>query len=111
MDPYVYHKTNVLKNLRDIRDLHRLAQFGMDMTTRRLAELEHEPMPGRFATKYLQAIHRYIFQDVFAWAGELRTVNIARPGQFYFAYTEQIAPSFERTFAALREEAVLKVPG
>ena len=42
MDPYVYPGTNVLRNLRDIRDPARLSKFEVDMTTRRLGELEHK---------------------------------------------------------------------
>ena len=42
MDPYVYPETNVLKNLRDIRDLARLSKFETDMSQRRVAELEHQ---------------------------------------------------------------------
>lgn len=37
---------------------------------------------GKFST--LQAIHRYLFEDIYAFAGELRTVNIAK-GNFRFA--------------------------
>ncbi|HAY72955.1 MAG TPA: cell filamentation protein Fic [Ruminococcaceae bacterium] len=43
-----------------------------------LNELE----PGRFTT--LQAIHRYLFEDIYGFAGQLRTVNIAK-GNFRFA--------------------------
>lgn len=37
---------------------------------------------GKFST--LQAIHKYLFEDIFDFAGELRTVNIAK-GNFRFA--------------------------
>ena len=38
--------------------------------------------PGRFAS--LQAIHKALFEDIFDFAGELRTVNLAK-GNFRFA--------------------------
>ena len=42
-----------------------------------------EQLPaGKFAT--LQAIHRYMFEDIYNFAGELRTVNLAK-GNFRFA--------------------------
>jgi cell filamentation protein len=104
MDPYVYPGTNVLRNLRDIRDIHVLARFEMDMTTRRVAELEHAPKPGTLNIAHLKAIHRHIFQDVYLWAGEFRTVNIARPGQFHFAFTERILPCIETLFSALAKD-------
>ena len=37
---------------------------------------------GQFST--LQAIHKYLFEDIYDFAGELRTVNIAK-GNFRFA--------------------------
>lgn len=42
-----------------------------------------ESLPaGKFST--LQAIHKYLFGDIYDFAGELRTVNIAK-GNFRFA--------------------------
>ena len=107
MDPYVYPGTNVLKNFRDIRDLNTLGEFEMNMTTRRLAELAHRPKPGKFDIPQLKAIHAHIFQDVYPWAGKFRTVNIARPGQFYFAFSEQIGPCLANLFAELLREKYL----
>ena len=37
---------------------------------------------GKFST--LQAIHKYLFDEIYDFAGELRTVNIAK-GNFRFA--------------------------
>ena len=37
---------------------------------------------GRFST--LQAIHRYLFEDIYDFAGKLRTINLAK-GNFRFA--------------------------
>jgi cell filamentation protein len=104
MDPYVYPGTTVLRNFRDIRDPAILAKFEMDMTTRRLAELESRRRTGGFDIDHLLEIHRYIFQDVFPWAGTFRTVDIARSGQFYFAFPDNIAPCLAALFAALSRE-------
>ena len=38
--------------------------------------------PGTFAT--LKAIHKYLFDEIYDFAGELRTVNVAK-GNFRFA--------------------------
>ena len=104
MDPYVYPGTNVLKNLRDITDATRLSKFEMDMTTRRLSELAVRSVKGQFDSRHLQAIHRYIFQDVYPWAGEFRTVNISRAGQFPFAFAEHIAASLDKLASGLARE-------
>ncbi|MYF08760.1 MAG: cell division protein, partial [Rhodospirillaceae bacterium] len=40
-----------------------------------------EPVPaGDFDLDHLKAIHRHLFRDVYAWAGEVRTVEIAKGG-------------------------------
>ncbi len=104
MAPYVYPETNVLKNLRDIRDREQWTRFESDMSSRRLGELKHEPIPGRLAIAHYKAIHRYIFQDVYEWAGEFRTVNICRSDQYYFAFCDRIEPALFDTLGRLLKE-------
>jgi cell filamentation protein len=103
MDPYVYPETNVLRNLRDIRDAGQFSKFEAIATTRRTLELEHEPIQGRFDARHLQAIHHHIFQDVYEWAGDFRTVNISKSGD-PFAFCEHIVSSLDKTFAELKRE-------
>ena len=47
---------------------------------------------GTFAG--LAAIHRYLFEDVYAFAGQMRTVNIAK-GNFRFAPVMYLAAALE----------------
>jgi len=108
MDPYVYPGTNVLRNLRDIRDRDLLSRFEMDMTTRRLSELARNPTVGQLDSQHIRAIHRHIFHDVYAWAGEFRTLNISKPGQFPFAFSHQIPQCIDRLSAELKRERYLE---
>jgi cell filamentation protein len=81
-DPYVYPGTNVLKNKLDIRE-HAL----LERTERRLAGIRSVVgMPtGNFDLAHLQSIHRHLYQDLYEWAGEIRTVEISKDGhQFQF---------------------------
>ena len=48
----------------------------------RLYELLNKPIKGNFDLKHLQSIHKYIFQDLYIWAGEIRTVDIAKDNMF-----------------------------
>jgi cell filamentation protein len=107
MDPYVYPDSNVLRNLRGIRDPDLLARFEMDKTTRRLLELAAVQKIGKFDVMHLQAIHRHIFQDVFDWAGKFRTVNISRSGQIPFALVPQILPCLQTLLNGLSTERCL----
>src|ERR1700740_831618 len=106
MDPYVYPGTNVLRNLRDIRDREQLSTAEAIATTLRIAELERKPIAGRFDVQHLQAIHRYIFQDIYQWAGEFRTVNISKSGD-PFAFKDHIISSLEKAFGELQRERYL----
>jgi len=82
-DPYTYPGTDVLRNTLDIRDPQQLAAFEANATTARLIELDAAPIEGRLDIAHLKAIHRHIFQDVYAWAGEFRTVNISKSGHLF----------------------------
>jgi cell filamentation protein len=82
-DPYLHPGTNVLKNLRGLTNPELLDRFEARRTHRRIAELIDTPVAGRFDVAHLKAIHRYIFQDVYHWAGECRTVNISKGGHLF----------------------------
>ena len=79
-DAYVYPDTEVLRNKADIRDEAALEAFEADACAVRMLELIDNPIQGVFDLKHLCAIHRYLFQDVYDWAGEIRTVDISRGG-------------------------------
>ena len=107
-DPYVYPGTNVLKNLADIQDFKELETFEASVTYARLRELHEHPLSGFFDTSHLQRIHRYIFQDVYAWAGELRSVDLSKPGEVWFARPEYIKPTLDQLGKKLAEENHLR---
>ena len=82
-DPYTYPGTDVLRNIPDIRDPLGLAAFEANATAARLAELDAAPWTGQFDVAHLKAIHQYIFQDVYSWAGEFRSVNVSKGGHLF----------------------------
>ena len=47
-----------------------------DMISYRLVELQCSPIQGGFDTAHLQNIHHYLHQDLYDWAGELRSVDL-----------------------------------
>ena len=77
-DPYTYSGTDVLKNKLGIHDKDELDR----MERRLVAQRAREGIPsGRFDLDHLKAIHRHLFQDVYEWAGEIRTVELNKDGQ------------------------------
>jgi len=81
-DPYLYPGTSVLRNKLGLTDSNQLEQVERRLVAQRIAE---GAPTGGFDLGHLRAIHRHLFQDVYEWAGELRTVEITKGGhQFQF---------------------------
>jgi cell filamentation protein len=106
-DPYVYPGTAALRNHQEIRDPQELSQAESDIVGLALRALTDEPLPGSYDLEHWQAFHRRIFGGLYPWAGELRTVQIAKPNAFY-ARPEHIAGYAQGIFAELAREHRLK---
>jgi len=94
--------TNTLKNKLGITSSDALSAAVSQFTERRLAELQASPIRGGFDSSHLQEIHRYLYQDVFDWAGELR--RIEKGG----APSSDLEDSLNRVFDRLSRENLLK---
>jgi cell filamentation protein len=106
-DPYVYPGTGVLRNNLEIRDPRELARAEADIVRAALAVVAGRPLPGSYDLAHWQAFHRRIFGGLYPWAGELRTVQIAKPNAFY-ARPEHIAGYAQGVFVELARENFLK---
>jgi cell filamentation protein len=78
-DPYLYPNTGTLINLFDERDEQRLDKIEANYTGLRLRQVIEHPVEGLFDVTHLCNIHRFIFQDIFDWAGQPRVINIEKP--------------------------------
>lgn len=107
VEPYVYPGTTVLRNRLDVRDAGELARREARATTLRIAQLQDCGLPGDHDLLHLRAFHRHIFQDVYDWAGELRTVTIAKPGSM-FALPQHVEGYLVEVFAELASERHLR---
>ena len=72
----------VLRNLLGIDDSSALASAEADITSARLVALDHRRLPGEYDLGHLREFHRFIFGDIYDWAGELRTVDITKRDTF-----------------------------
>src|SRR5664280_2534055 len=99
-DPYLYPGTTVLKNLRGLTDPKQQERLEARRTHWRIAELIEAPLSGAFDVAHLKAIHRYIFQDVYEWAGRFRTVNISKGGHL-FGLAAFLEPALQHTLGKL----------
>ncbi len=80
-DPYVYPGTDVLCNVRGIRDGGELEEFEARLTFLRSLQLGSKPISGEYDLAHLRAFHRYLFAGLYEWAGAhyLSDVNALHP--------------------------------
>jgi len=76
-------KNGVLKNLANIEDENVLLIYESLKVSKRLEELHTNPISIIDSSSLLE-IHRHLFQDVYEWAGKVRTVNISKDGKPFF---------------------------
>jgi len=105
-DVYCIPGTAVLKNKAGIADQDQLDEYEGDFTAIRLLELTQNPVEGSFDLAHLCEIHQYLFQDVYDWAGEIRTVDIIR-GDSRFCNVRHIQTYSNTVFSALATEKYL----
>ena len=79
-DPYLIPHTRVLKNKLNVQTQEDLDFFENDLVSVRSYKL-YENLPHAEGTvKQLQWIHHYLFQDVYDWAGQIRTIDMSKGG-------------------------------
>jgi cell filamentation protein len=81
IDPYV-QPNGVLRNRFGIEDAATLADAEADIVQLRIISLSWRRASGEYDLAHLRGFHRYLFGDVYDWAGELRTVDIAKSNMF-----------------------------
>jgi cell filamentation protein len=71
-DTYCYTGSRVLINNFNIRDQETLTIAERQITALKIAELERKPIKGNFDLHHIQKIHKFIFSDIYQWAGSIR---------------------------------------
>ena len=82
-DPYLDLQSGLLHNRLGITDAGELRHVEAELTASRIYDLIRSPIPGAYDLAHLRAFHRQIFQDLYDWAGELRTVSIGRGSRLF----------------------------
>ncbi len=107
-EDFFWPGTEVLRNTLGIREQDRLDAAERALTYGRLVELRaHHTVAGRFDLAHLQAIHGYLFQDVYAWAGHLRTFGLIK-GDSEFCRPEHLTSYAAEVFGRLAANDFLR---
>lgn len=103
---YCYPNSFVLKNKLNIISAEELELAERRITSLRLAEVYINPIKGDFDLQHLKNIHKHIFQDIYSWAGEIRTVNISKNSDMFYNHM-YIADGANELFSKLKKENYL----
>ena len=80
---YIDPVSGILRNLPNLTDESDLLFFESSAVAKRIEELHSNPIKIINSDAFL-TIHHHLFQDVYEWAGKVRTVNISKDGKPFF---------------------------
>ena len=105
---YCYPDSNVLMNKFNIRDGDKLQEIERKMSYANIVYLGENPLKGVLDLKYLQKIHKYIFGDIYGWAGRIRGGKFFSKGETVFCVADMIPTYADSIFGKLRAERWLR---
>lgn len=97
-----YEGTSCLINKLNIKDEKILAEVEGRITFAKGTTLEKEPTNSTFDFQHYKAIHKYLFDELYDWAGQTRTVNLSKKGTS-FADVDEIERIAEACFKNLAD--------
>ena len=104
---YCYKDSDVLVNKFDIHDNKKLEEIERKIVLAKLYELRQNHQIGNFDVSHFVGIHRFLFEDIYPFAGLFRNENIAK-GNFSFAEWEYIEDELKKLLDQLKEENYLQ---
>ena len=105
-DPYSDPVTGVLYNKLGLSTAAGLEAAEREITHAALILLDESPVSPSYDLPHLQEIHKRIFGDIYEWAGQIRTVAIAKGAMF--CLPQYIDSSAAVIFGELHDEDCLR---
>ena len=109
-DPYIDPTTGILRNLVGATEQSQLDTLEAKLVTARGIQIVEPPVKVTNDLRQLRTIHQRLFQDVFPWAGELRTVDLRKrtPGAEHFMPVSRLQRGAGFAFAEFADEKYLR---
>ena len=104
---YCYPDSNVLKNKLNIRDNKLLKTAEEEITLIKQMELLKNPIKGNFSKAHLMNIHKFIFEDIYSFAGKIRREQISKADTMFYP-PNLIDRELNKVFAKIKEKNMLK---
>ena len=103
---YCYPNTNVLRNKLNIRDYNLLKVAEEEFTLIKQMELLKNPIKGNFSKSHLMNIHKFIFEDIYSFAGKIRREQIRKADTLFYP-PNLIDRELDRVFVKIKEQNML----
>lgn len=81
---YCYNDTNVLKNKFGIKDFNTLKCIEEEIVSAKMYELMKNPVLGRFSRTHFFKIHKFLFGDIYSFAGKVRKEQIWKGDTMFY---------------------------
>lgn len=104
---YCYPDSNVLINKLNIRDNKLLKTAEEEITLIKQMELLKNPIKGNFTKAHLMNIHKFIFEDIYPFAGKIRREQISKADTLFYP-PNLIDRELDKVFAKIKEKNMLK---
>ena len=102
-----YDGTTCLINKFGMKDDKQLSFVESQITFAKGSELENNPIKGNFDFEHYKSIHKYLFDEIYDWAGQIRKVNISKKGT-KFAKADEIEQLADACFSRLKSKNYFK---
>lgn len=83
-----YEGTTCLINKMDIRDEEKLETVEAAIVLGKITLLDQQPIQGDFDFDHYKRIHRFLFEDLYDWAGQVRDVELSKKGTAFVPVNE-----------------------
>lgn len=100
---YCYPGTNTLVNKLNIKDFNKLENYEKSVVALKLMALEKKGITGKFDIHHFVSIHKFLFEEIYPFAGLFRNENIAK-GYFQFAQWQYIESELTKLLEQLNKE-------
>ncbi len=103
---YFFSDCDILANKLGVKEEKLLKSLEADLTNQRLLELSEKTLKGRFSVTHLKNIHKYVFQDIYPFAGKFRKEDIWK-GDTFFCKSQYIVLALDELLSKLKHEKFL----
>ena len=100
-----YKGTDILKNRLGIKDEELLKEYETRIVAFKIATINSAKLPKGYTPERLKFINKYLFGEVYEFAGEYRSENITKEN-FRFSEFEYIEENIKRIFSNINIEEI-----